>query len=75
MLVRHSALIEYIQHSLIALPKHFMPIILIRARPLPIKALTTKFNMHVIPTSNKSYSCLYLECYIGMAIKGLNTIF
>ena len=29
-----------------------MPIISVRARPLPIEALTTKFNKRIAPTSN-----------------------
>ena len=45
--MRHSTLIEYIRYGLIALPRRFMPIVSIRARPLLIKALAAKFNKYI----------------------------
>jgi len=51
-----------------------MPVMSVRARPLPIKALTAKFTRYIVPTSNQCYLYLYLEYCIIIAVKGLNTI-
>jgi len=45
-------LTEYIQYSLIALPRRFMPVMSIRAKLSPIKVLATKFNKYIVPTNN-----------------------
>ena len=47
-----SALIEHVQHGLIALPGHFMPVTFARAGLSSIKALAAKFNKYIAPISN-----------------------